>query len=269
MPELPEVQRVVDTLRPMLLGRSIGELLHLRDDMVSPGGTNLHALLPSRFVIDVTRRAKRIVITLHDGGRFFIHLGMTGQLKVVEAERERQPHTHLIAPLDDGRELRFVDPRRFGEIRWLSDGDHRDLGPEPLTMRATVFGRQLARTRRAIKTALLDQKLVAGIGNIYADEALFAARIHPLRVASALSAVEVRTLSRAIKRTLSRAIRAGGSTLRDYVDATGAAGSFQKLHRVYDRAGQKCIRCRSTIERIVLGGRSTCFCPSCQRESAG
>jgi formamidopyrimidine-DNA glycosylase len=265
MPELPEVQRVVDTLRPLLAGRRIDRIDHLRADMLSPAGFDLTATLSGRTVAMINRRAKRIVITLDSGDAFFIHLGMTGQLLVVPRGVARAKHTHLVASLSDGRELRFIDPRRFGEIRWLGAAGHVGVGPEPLSMRVPTFARQLARTRRAIKTALLDQRLVAGIGNIYADEALFASGIHPQRIASELSLAEVRRLSGAIKRTLSRAIRAGGSTLRDYVDANGDAGAFQLKHRVYDRAGKKCHRCRSAIERVVLGGRSTCFCARCQK----
>jgi formamidopyrimidine-DNA glycosylase len=264
MPELPEVQRVVDTLRPMLLNRVVVRVVHLRADMVTPGDFDLASSVEGQRVILVDRRAKRIVVTLDSGEQFFIHLGMTGLLLVTTPDTPRANHTHLIVDLDDGRQLRFVDPRRFGEIRWLGSAGHVGVGPEPLTLRAAALAKQLARTRRAIKTALLDQKLVAGIGNIYADESLFAAGIHPLRIASGLTIDEVRLLSASIKRTLGRAIRAGGSTLRDYRDANGDAGAFQKRHRVYDRAGEKCVRCRTLIERIVLGGRSTCFCPTCQ-----
>jgi formamidopyrimidine-DNA glycosylase len=138
------------------------------------------------------------------------------------------------------------------------------MGPEPLTIRPEQLARQLSRTRRAIKNALLDQNLIAGLGNIYVDESLFGAQIHPLARADRLTADQIRRLSRAIKSTLRRALRHRGSTLRDYVDAEGAAGSFQKLHRVYDREGLPCLNCGESIERIVVGARSTHFCPACQ-----
>jgi formamidopyrimidine-DNA glycosylase len=138
------------------------------------------------------------------------------------------------------------------------------IGPEPLTLRIAQLSKRLARTTRAIKNVLLDQTVIAGVGNIYADEALFAARIHPLRRANELAQDEVRRLNRAVKLTLRRAVRHRGSTLRDYVDAEGVGGAFQNLHRVYDRAGEPCRSCSHPIERIVLGGRSTHFCPNCQ-----
>jgi formamidopyrimidine-DNA glycosylase len=141
------------------------------------------------------------------------------------------------------------------------------MGPEPLGLRPGQLARRLGRTTRAVKNALLDQRVVAGLGNIYVDEALFAAGIHPLARANALTGEQVARLNRAIKATLRRALRHRGSTLRDYLDADGAAGNFQRLHRVYDRAGQPCRACRSLVERIVLGGRSTHFCARCQRQT--
>jgi formamidopyrimidine-DNA glycosylase len=272
MPELPEVQTVVDTLSPRLTGRRVAAILHARADMVCPAGTDLTRLLPGAVVHSVTRRGKRIVITLHDQQCWFVHLGMTGRLTVEPADAPLRPHTHLRLVLDDTRELRFVDPRRFGCVVWVGRTEpavtHDRLGPEPLRMRVPQLARRLARTRRAVKTALLDQRVVAGIGNIYADEALFAARIHPSTPADTLPLDAVRRLNAAIKRVLRRAIRHRGSSLRDYVDANGDPGAFQKLHRVYDRAAKPCRRCRTPIERIVLGQRSTHFCPKCQPVAA-
>ena len=268
MPELPEVQTVVTTLRPGVVGRVIrGVTLH-RTDILCPPDVDLRALLLGRKVTSVERRGKRIVFTLDDGSRFYIHLGMTGQLTLVD--RRKLPsspaakHTHL--ELDLGtRHLRFRDPRRFGGVWWLGDnGADGGMGPEPLTLRPAQLACRLANTKRAIKSALLDQALVAGLGNIYVDESLFLAGIHPLAKGHELTPRQVATLNRAIKATLRRAIRHRGSSLRDYVDAEGTAGGFQKLHRVYDRAGKPCGRCQTPIERFVLGGRSTHFCPTCQ-----
>jgi formamidopyrimidine-DNA glycosylase len=270
MPELPEVQTVVTTLRPGVVGKVIrGVTLH-RTDIVCPPGADLRAHLVGRKVASVERRGKRIVFTLHDGARFYIHLGMTGQLTLVDrrklATSPAAKHTHL--ELDLGtRHLRFRDPRRFGGVWWLGAGacaEHDGMGPEPLTLRPAQLAARLAKTKRAIKSALLDQALVAGLGNIYVDESLFLAGIHPLAKAHELAASQVASLNRAIKATLRRAIRHRGSSLRDYVDAEGSAGDFQKLHRVYDRAGKPCGKCRTPIERFVLGGRSTHFCPTCQ-----
>jgi formamidopyrimidine-DNA glycosylase len=266
MPELPEVETVVRTLRPVLLNRRFRRVELTRSDIVTPAGCDLTKRLLGRTVTDITRRGKRIVVTLDDENRFYVHLGMTGRLTVESSGAPVEKHTHFIANLSDRRrQLRFRDPRRFGGIWWMGrDSCDERMGPEPLTLRFTQLSKRLARTTRAIKNVLLDQTVIAGVGNIYADEALFAARIHPLRRANELARDEVRRLNRAVKLTLRRAVRHRGSTLRDYVDAEGVAGAFQTLHRVYDRAGEPCRSCRHPIERIVLGGRSTHFCPNCQ-----
>lgn len=265
MPELPEVQTVVDTIRPEVLGRRIEYVVSLRQDIVEPAGFAFALELRGATVREVTRRAKRIVFLLDSGNRFFIHLGMTGQLTVEPVDAQVKKHTHLIALLDNGRHLRFVDARRFGGIHWLGATVTDDIGPEPLTMRSGVLARQLSRTKRVVKTALLDQKTIAGIGNIYADESLHAAGIHPMTIACELSAEQVEQLARSIKRVLRKAIRAGGSTLRDYVNGRGERGSFQSRHKVYDRAGKPCPSCRTPIERAVIGGRSTHWCSNCQK----
>jgi len=266
MPELPEVQTVVNTLSPRLLGRTICGVDHARREVVRPCDFNLAGALRGRVVTGLTRRGKRIVFALDDGNRFYIHLGMSGRLTVERDDAPVQPHTHLIVTLGP-QQLRFVDPRRFGGVFWMGkDSDGADMGPEPLGLRVHQLAERLSKTTRAIKNALLDQTLVAGLGNIYVDESLFAAGIHPLAPADKLSLEDVRRLNRAIKVTLRRAIRHRGSTLRDYVDADGEAGGFQLLHRVYGRESQPCRACQTPIQRIVLGGRSTHFCPKCQKE---
>ena len=268
MPELPEVQTVVDTLRPRVVGRTFAAVHHLRDDIVQPLGFDLVDAIRRRTIESIVRRGKRIVFALDDGNQFYIHLGMTGRLTVEADTAAIEKHTHLICDLSDGGQLRFRDPRRFGGIFWLGREDSSTrLGPEPLHVRPHQLAKQLSRTTRAIKNALLDQRVVAGLGNIYVDESLFLARIHPLSRSDKLNGEQVRRLNRAIKLTLRRAIRHRGSTLRDYVDANGAGGAFQLMHRVYDRAGKPCATCRTPIKRIVLGGRSTCFCPKCQKRN--
>ena len=265
MPELPEVQHVVDTLRPLLLGRTIVRIKHFRTDMLTTPGVSLKSKLARAKVREISRRAKRIVIGLSSGERFFIHLGMTGALTVTREKTRRLPHTHLVAELDNGAELRYVDPRRFGEFRWLGTGPiDEGVGPEPFAITGPELRERLNGTRRAVKTALLDQKLIAGIGNIYADEALFAAQIHPKVPGTRISADEAERLCAEIKRILLTAIAAGGSSVRDYVDAEGKRGAFQNAHQVYDKKGQPCVRCQTPIQKIVLGGRSTSFCPHCQ-----
>jgi formamidopyrimidine-DNA glycosylase len=269
MPELPEVQTVVTTLAPLVLCKRIRKVVHFRPDMVTPPDFNLANALAGRVIATLTRRGKRIIFQLDDGNALFIHLGMTGRLSVEPSNAPLQPHTHLILDIASKRQLRFRDPRRFGEIRWLGES-HEDekMGPEPLSMRASQLAKRLARTTRAIKNALMDQHVVAGLGNIYVDESLFAAGIHPLAPADKLTAQQVAALTKSIKKVLRRAIRHRGSTLRDYVDANGSAGAFQRLHSVYDRADQPCRKCRALISRIVLGGRSTHFCPNCQARSS-
>ncbi len=267
MPELPEVQTIVNSLRPRLIGCSFSAVRLKRNDIVQPPGFRLASRLKGRLVRAIDRRGKRIVFTLDNEDQFYVHLGMSGQLTVVEdAKVPHRPHTHLLIGLSSGAQLRFCDPRRFGGIWWLGAGDDcgNGMGPEPLTIRPRQLAKRLARTRRAIKTALLDQTVLAGLGNIYADEALFAAGIHPLTRAADLSTAQISRLARSIKLTLRRAIVHGGSTLRDYVDANGSSGRYQRRHQVYGRGGEPCRRCGSTLDRIIVGGRSTHFCSHCQ-----
>ena len=272
MPELPEVETVVRTLRPRLVGKIVANVDLLRPDIVRSTEKDLATRLRSRTVTDITRRGKKILIQLDDGA-VCVHLGMTGRLTIDPHDAPPPPHTHMIGrlqdatgkPLDD--QLRFRDPRRFGGVWWLTTcaDAEENLGPEPLLIRPAQLAQKLARTRRSIKPALLDQRLLAGLGNIYVDEALHESSIHPLSLTCDLRREQVAALTRAIKLILRRAIRHRGSTLRDYVDADGQKGGFQSLHRVYDRAGHPCPRCNTPIERIILGGRSTHFCPCCQR----
>jgi len=264
MPELPEVETVVRTLAPALSGAAILSVPHARADMVEPLGHDLAASLKGRRIASVTRRAKRIVFTLDSAERFFVHLGMTGQLTLEPTDGPRKKHTHLVVDIAGGRQLRLVDPRRFGAIVWLGKADHANVGPEPLSLLPEQLAKILGRTKRAVKTALLDQTLLAGVGNIYADEALHAAGIDPRRPGNSLSTAEAGRLNRALKTVLRNAIRAGGSSIRDYVDANGKRGDFQARHRVYDREGKPCHKCRGKIIRIVLGGRSTHYCADCQ-----
>ncbi len=265
MPELPEVQTVVDTLRPAILNRLISAAHLHRGDILTPTGFDLSSSLLGRSVIDLQRRGKKIVFSLDDKNRFYIHLGMTGRIALHPMGASRLPHTHLVLELGSVA-MHFTDPRRFGGIWWLRSDESPDdkLGPEPLLIRPTQLAIRLRKTSRAIKNALLDQSLIAGLGNIYVDESLFRAGIHPLRPADKLSDEEIFRLNRAIKATLRKALRHRGSTLRDYFDANGNPGGFAALHAVYDRAGEACLQCSGTILRIVLGGRSTHFCPHCQ-----
>jgi len=264
MPELPEVETIVRTLCPRAVGRTVDGVRILRPDIIQPANIDLAAKLLHRSIVRLYRRGKKIVFELDDAARFYIHLGMSGRLALEAPDAPIRPHTHFVLQIAE-YEIRFVDPRRFGGVFWLGTDGCPDtgLGPEPLSLRAAELGSRLAKTRRAIKTALLDQKILAGLGNIYADEALFTAGIDPRIPANRLSPPQIARLNRSIKTVLNRAIRHRGSTLRDYRDANGLPGGFQKIHRVYDREGKPCVVCGTPIKRIVLGGRSTHFCPKC------
>jgi formamidopyrimidine-DNA glycosylase len=269
MPELPEVQSVVTSIRSRLLGRTISRVDLRRRDILDPPDFDLAAQITGRTIADIHRRGKRIVFRLDDENQFYIHLGMTGRLSLHKPAVDFASHTHLVFDVAerDGSavQLRFADPRRFGGVFWLGLSDAAGImGPEPLTVTPPQLAERLSRTTRAIKNALLDQTLIAGLGNIYVDESLFTSGIHPLIRADKLSKEQIARLNRAIKATLRKAINHRGSTLRDYRDADGTPGGFQKLHRVYGREGDACRICKTAIVRIVLGGRSTHFCPKCQ-----
>jgi formamidopyrimidine-DNA glycosylase len=269
MPELPEVETIVRSLLPVTLGQAINGVRVLRQDIIQPGDFDLASKISRRTIVRLHRRGKKIVFELDDANRFYIHLGMSGRLTLDPPDSPIRPHTHLVLQIAAG-EIRFVDPRRFGGVFWLGSDRSADtgLGPEPLNLQTKQLARRLIKTHRSIKTTLLDQKVLAGLGNIYADEALFTAGIDPRVPASKLSPTQIARLNKSIKTVLNRAIRHRGSTLRDYRDANGKPGSFQKIHRVYDREGKPCFVCGTLITRIVLGGRSTHFCPKCGKRPA-
>ena len=268
MPELPEVQTVVDTLRPRVLEAAITRVDTPLPKYIRSGCADFSRNVVGHVIRDIHRRGKRIIFTLDTGSRFLIHLGMTGRLTVEPPGGECRKHTHFVLHLrrrGKAMEVRLCDPRRFGRVIWL--GQERadaGLGVEPLTATPGQLAGLLAASRRPIKSLLLDQTKIAGLGNIYVDESLHMAGIHPLTAADAIGMEDVRRLNRAIKAVLRKALRHHGSTLRDYVDAEGGKGSFQNLHNVYGRGGKPCRKCGGIIERIVLGGRSTCFCRRCQ-----
>jgi formamidopyrimidine-DNA glycosylase len=272
VPELPEVETVVCDLRHRLVGRRLLRVHAGPKPLRRPWRPEWGKLLLERRVRGVSRRGKWILILLDGGVHLVCHLGMTGQLTVVPAKLPRPPHTHLVFDLDRGRsQLRFRDVRRFGSMTLFADAEAVELffagsglGPEPFALDAASWHERLTATERCLKAVLLDQRVVAGVGNIYADEALFEARLHPTRLGSSLSAIETRRLLRAIVKVLRRAIERRGSSIRDYVGGNGERGGFQQEFKVYGRTGEACPRCRSPITRMVLAGRSTHHCPSCQ-----
>ncbi len=203
--------------------------------------------------------------TAAERAQWIVHLGMTGRMLVVEAAEEVAKHTHLIAKLVSGRELRFVDPRRFGRLAVKPAADFAAPGVEPLTVSAAGFAELFKGRKTPIKSALLNQSLLAGVGNIYADEALSRAGIRPMRRATSLTGVEMCKLHRAVQKVLAEAIKLGGSSINDYVTANGEPGFFQLKHRVYGREGEPCRKCKLPIERIVIAGRSAHYCAKCQK----
>jgi formamidopyrimidine-DNA glycosylase len=263
MPELPEVETVVRSIAP-LVGRRIvsAEFRCLR---VLRGGDpeETAARLRGRRIAGVKRFGKFILISLAGGGYLVVHLGMTGRLLL---GGEIGKHVHAILTLDHGV-LLYEDSRQFGCIQFSEDVPERirRLGPEPLEVTFEDFAAALRRRKTRAKALLLNQGFLRGIGNIYADEALFRAGIHPLAIASRLRRERARRLHQAIVAVLTEAIAAGGSSISDYVDANGRKGFFQISHRVYQRAGEPCVACGTPIRRVLVTQRSSHFCPKCQR----
>ena len=262
MPELPEVETVVRSLRPALVGRRIlnAEFGQLRVLRGLPQETA--AELAGQRVQAIERYGKFIAIRL-ERGYLVVHLGMTGKL-LVGAEPTKW--THAVFTLDRGT-LIFDDPRQFGRIEYGADLPARvaALGPEPLEVSLGEFARRLKERRSSVKAVLLNQAVVRGVGNIYADEALFRAGIHPTRVAAGLRKDRVARLYHAMREVLAEAIERRGSSVSNYVDADGRKGSFQLSHRVYQRTDEACLNCGGKIRRIVLAQRGTHFCPKCQK----
>ncbi len=276
MPELPEVETVVRGLQKVLPGRRIVEVRLGKTDFIEDPAA-LERELPGSRIAAVRRYGKFLVFDLESPQagthkpalliHLLIHLGMTGQLITCAPDASIAPHTHVFFVLDDGRELRYKDPRRFGNMQMVVQGNGSplgSLGPDPLEATETEFVQQLRGHRARIKALLLDQSVLRGMGNIYADESLWRARINPMRLASSLKEAELRQLYRAVQTILKEAIRLRGSSISDYVDCSGERGEFQLKHRVYQREGKKCARCKALIRRVIVAGRSSHFCPNCQ-----
>ncbi len=274
MPELPEVETVARDLRAAVLGRRFDSVDLIRGDVVRlPEPDAFRTLLTGQSVVSVDRRGKFLLLGLDSGDELMVHLGMTGHLLVCDAAEPAARHTHLRARLDDGRELRFDDTRRFGRIAYGSRALLEQtrvlppLGLEPLSgeFSAAEVDRLLRRTTRTLKAALLDQTRVAGLGNIYIDEACFAAGVRPTRRCHRLTRAERARLHAAIQQVLLAAIVNRGSSVDDYRDVWNARGSNQEVLRVYGRGGKPCVRCGATLRRVTVAGRTTVYCSSCQR----
>jgi formamidopyrimidine-DNA glycosylase len=292
MPELPEVETIARGLSKRVTGDGIESVwLGQKPELLKSSAQEIAATLENRRIVTVRRVGKHIVFDLALAARapspgkgrssksrpeapavpasiaaqFIVHLGMTGRLQVSEAQSEILKHTHAILKLASGRELRFVDPRRFGRLSVAANGDFDALGLEPLDADLDRFLPLFRGRKTPIKSALLNQKLLRGVGNIYADESLFRAGIRPRRRASAITRHQFAKLLTSIKEVLREAISLGGSSISDYVDADGEEGFFQLQHRVYGREGEPCLVCKTPIKRIVIAGRSSHYCPNCQK----
>jgi formamidopyrimidine-DNA glycosylase len=298
MPELPEVETVRRGLEPVLVGRRILKVDLARPGLRLPFPGHFAQRLQGRTVTALARRAKYLIARLSSGESWLIHLGMTGRFTIIAPDGRphglgefyyetaadavaRGPHDHVAIDLEDGWRLIYTDPRRFGLMDLIAPGAEashpllKDLGIEPLgnEMNAQTLAKALRGKKAPLKAALLDQKIIAGLGNIYVCEALFRARLSPFAPAGSLVTraggprLGLERLVGAIRAVLTEALAAGGSTLRDYAGADGAPGRFQQHFDVYDRAGEACTRpgCGGTVERLVQAGRSTFWCPRCQR----
>lgn len=292
VPELPEVEHLRRSLVPFVEGaRVVRAQLHRSDILdrsaVSSRISARDALLFNRRITAIKRHGKQLALLTNDGtgagpgdgptdgAVLCVHLGMSGQLTLADADcvvtRQNHQHAEWLLQLSDGSQVKLIfrDPRRFGGLwclpcRAALDERWAKLGPDALAISTDALAGAVGRARRAIKSVLLDQSLVAGVGNIYADEALFRSSIAPHRLAASLSPTEVHSLAKAVRKILTEAVNRGGSTVSDYVDAKGTPGSFQHSHHVYGRAGLKCDRCREVLASGRLGGRTTVWCPRCQ-----
>lgn len=269
MPELPEVETVLQGLIPWIKHATIKKMVVRQKKLRWPISDNVNFYVKNNQIINISRRAKYLLIHLKTG-TLIIHLGMSGSLKILQTGQPPGKHDHVDIIFSNALILRYNDPRRFGAILWTEDWENhpllKSLGPEPLDDRFNAhYLKRMGQTRRVvIKQLIMNGKIVVGIGNIYAAEALFLAKIHPLTSANELTDPQYESLVDAIKTVLQAAIQQGGTTLKDFVNTEGKPGYFaQKLH-VYGRAGLPCTRCHTPLESLKTGQRSTVFCPVCQ-----
>jgi len=281
MPELPEVETVVRGLQKSVLGRKILSVWIGKSDFIDNPAE--FARLSGQRIAAIERFGKFMLLRLandeisgetdpknvaSEAASLLVHLGMTGQLAPSAAEIPFDKHTHVSLTLDDGRELRYTDARRFGRMAYLTAEslakEVAGAGADPLEVGASEFAERVRSRNARIKALLLDQSVFRGVGNIYADESLWRAKIHPARVGSKISVKEAETLRRVLQEILNRAIVMRGSSISDFLDANGEPGGYQRHHRAYGREGKPCYRCRTPIRRVIVAGRSSYFCPKCQ-----
>jgi len=286
MPELPEVETVARGLRQTILGRRILSVTLSKTDFIDdPAALEQH--LPGREIEAVERYGKFMLLRLSavNGATrsaangdavpasLLVHLGMTGQIAPAPAAQPLEKHTHVCLLLDDGRELRYTDARRFGRIAYLTKAllaeELTGFGADPLEVSEEEFAARICGRRARIKALLLDQSVLRGVGNIYADESLWRAKIHPARLGANLTRKQAETLRRMLQDILRKAIMLRGSSISDFLDAEGEPGEYQRHHRAYGREGKSCYRCKTPIRRAIVAGRSSYFCPRCQPSPRG
>jgi formamidopyrimidine-DNA glycosylase len=285
MPELPEVETVARGLRQAILGRRIISVTLGKTDFIDdPAALEEH--LPGRRIEAVERYGKFMLLRLSAvsgetrvapngdaAASLLVHLGMTGQIAPSPAGQPLEKHTHVCLLLDDGRELRYTDARRFGRIAYLTEVSLAEeltgFGADPLEVSKEEFAARICGRRARIKALLLDQSVLRGVGNIYADESLWKAKIHPARLGAKLSRKEAEKLRRALQEILQKAIVMRGSSISDFLDAEGEPGEYQRHHRAYGREGKPCYRCKTPVRRAIVAGRSSFFCPKCQPSPRG
>jgi formamidopyrimidine-DNA glycosylase len=276
MPELPEVETVARGLQREVAGRKILSVTLGRTDFIDDPGA-MERELPGRTILGVKRYGKFLLLRLSatevtgnsaEDTALLVHLGMTGALMPRPMHEPQAKHTHVMMLLDDGRELRYIDPRRFGRMAFLAGEvlreELRRFGADPLEAGLEEFARRIQERRARIKALLLDQSVLRGVGNIYADESLWKAKIHPAALGAKLKTKQVAELHRALQEILRKAILLRGSSISDFLDAEGLPGDYQRHHRVYGREGKRCARCTTPIRRVIVAGRSSYFCPKCQ-----
>ena len=276
MPELPEVEVICQGLRPHIVGKTIQAIHWSGKELRTP--VNIEGMqqeLLHQQITNLTRRAKYLILETEGGARLIMHLGMTGNLGIFAVDSPLKKHDHLRWVLGEHQEMRLNDARRFGSVHLIEAQNglakqkafFANSGPEPFSRAcSTAYLHKRAATRKqAVKNVIMDSHIIAGIGNIYANEALFRAGIHPARPASSLSEKEWRRLLTTIRKTLRHAIECGGSTISDFINASGEGGYFQINFQVYGKENEQCSRCKQQIEKTVIGGRASFFCPSCQK----
>lgn len=286
MPELPEVETVARGLQAAVAGRRILSVTLRKTDFIDDP-VAIERELPGRHIVRIERFGKFMLLQLanrvalaaleSDGAEtsaepvsevLLVHLGMTGHLAPHTAEQPLAKHTHVTFTLDDGRELRYTDARRFGRMAYLTgaalSSELERFGADPLHVSAEEFARRIHASKARIKALLLDQSVLRGVGNIYADESLWKAKIHPKKIGARLTPAELEALRKELRKILLKAIELRGSSISDFVDAGGIPGDYQQHHKVYGREGQACSRCGTKVKRIIVAGRSSHFCPQCQ-----